>query len=289
MVLSHSDDTQQPKPSDAVRTSELEPKCQNLCEQITKSYKGKDTGGKATIAVVEFSDLSGGVTDFGRLLSEELITKMFATGKYKVIERLLLNKAIEEHKLQLQGLVDPKSAKELGKILGVDAIVSGTIADLGDSLRVNARVISTETGEVLSVAAATIVKDDAITGLTTSSGNPKRTARGGSRPQAKGQPVQLPFREDFLQYEVGDETDWGAGGKVRTGADNRRWLLPAGNGQIAVGRNVQLPENAYIEIDYDAKKLENKNGIEKVLSGISLVDETGGKVPDRTDNRTRKQ
>ncbi len=70
----------------------------------------------------------------------------------------------------MQGLIDPKSAKELGKILGVDAIVSGTIADVGDSLRVNARLISTETGEVLSVAAATIVKDDAVKKILTKAG-----------------------------------------------------------------------------------------------------------------------
>jgi TolB-like protein len=151
--------------------SELELNCQDLCEAITAGYKGKDEGAKATIAVVEFSDLSGGVNDFGRLLSEELITKLFSTGKYKVIERLLLNKAIAEHKLQLQGLIDPKSAKELGKILGVDAIVSGTIADLRGSLRVNARLISAETGEVFSVAAATIIKDDDIMGLLSGDGS----------------------------------------------------------------------------------------------------------------------
>ena len=63
--------------------------------------------------------------------------------------------------------------------------------------------------------------------------------------------------------------------KVRTGARQQAMVAACGNGQIAVGQDVQLPENAYIEIDYDAEKLENKNGVEKVLRGISLVDETG--------------
>jgi hypothetical protein len=45
------------------------------------------------------------------------------------------------------------------------AIVSGTIADLGSTLRINCRLISTETGEVLSVAATTIVKDDGVSRL----------------------------------------------------------------------------------------------------------------------------
>jgi TolB-like protein len=267
------------KPSGGDETSEFLVKSQQLSEEIAKRYKGKETGGKAKIAVVEFSDLSGGVTEFGRLLSEELITKLSDAGSYTLVERLLLNKAIEEHKLQLQGLIDPKSAKELGKILGVDAIVSGTIADMGGSLRVNARLISTETGEVLCGAAVSIIKDDSIGGLMTGNGKSARTVPGGSssslHPEA--QPVQLPFREDFSGYEIGDETDWGPGGKVRTGTDGRRWLVPSGNGQIAVGRDVRLPVNAYIEFDYEARQLESKDVGEKALSGISLVDETGAR------------
>jgi TolB-like protein len=272
-------DTLQPEARSGDETSELEVKCQRLCEYLTKGYKGKDVGGKATIAVVEFSDLAGGVTEFGRLLSEELITKLFATGRYKVVERLLLNKAIAEHNLQLQGLIDPKSAKELGKILGVDAIVSGTIADQGDSLRVNARLISTETAEVLSVAAVTIIKDDAVTKLLKQQGRQDTVAgtEQTSAPPTERQPVQLPFHEDFSGYEDGKETAWGPGGKVRIGADGRRWLMASESGQKTVGRDVRLPDNAYLEIDYDARKLESREGTEKVLSCISLVDETGAK------------
>ena len=168
-------------PSDSGETSELLVKCQQLSQEIAKRYRGRAAGGKAKVAVVEFSDLSGGVTEFGRLLSEELITKLSNTGDYTVVERLLLNKAIAEHKLQLQGIIDPKSAKELGKILGVDAIISGTIADLGNSLRVNARVISTETGEVLSSAAVSVNKDDTIKGLLAkASGEPTTSGSDGS-------------------------------------------------------------------------------------------------------------
>ncbi len=64
-----AEDAPTTKPSEVGEKSELEIKCQYLCTEMTKGYKGKDAGGKATIAVVEFSDLSGGVTDFGRLLS----------------------------------------------------------------------------------------------------------------------------------------------------------------------------------------------------------------------------
>lgn len=119
-------------------------------------------GQKHKIAVVEFSDLAGHVTQLGMLLSEELITRLFKTDKFDVVERQLLTKIIEEQKLELTGIVDPLSAKELGKILGVDAIVSGTVTDLGESIKVNARLISTESGAIFSVAATEIGKDATV-------------------------------------------------------------------------------------------------------------------------------
>ncbi len=264
--------------------SELDQRSKELCEQITKSYSGKGGGKKPTLAVVEFSDLSGVVTNFGRLLSEELITKLFSTGNYEVIERLLLNKIIAEHKLQFQGIVDPKSAKELGKILGVDAIVSGTIADLGKSFRVNARVISTETGQVLSVAAATIAKDEATRVLL---GGQGVDPGGTDDPGIPYQPAKLPFREDFSNYKDDAPTDWGRGVKVRTGEDGRKWLVASAKGQHPVGRDVDLPANAFIEFDYGVEMLESKNrglhrddrhNMHKVLSGITLVDEAGPNI-----------
>jgi len=78
---------------------------------------------KTKIAVIEFSDLKGNKTEFGKLLSEELITRLFRTGKFEVVERTLLNKVIAEHELSFTGIVDPDSAMQLGKILGIDAIV----------------------------------------------------------------------------------------------------------------------------------------------------------------------
>ena len=65
----------------------------------------------------------------------------------EVIERSLLEKVLRELNLQSTGAVDEASAKEIGKILGVEAIVSGTLIDLGaKEVEVNARLIITQTG-----------------------------------------------------------------------------------------------------------------------------------------------
>jgi TolB-like protein len=150
-----------------------------LSQQIAGKMPAKQ---KTTVAVVEFTDLQGNVTDFGRFLAEELVTRLGNLEKFKVIERQLLTKIIAEQKLSLTGVVDPASAKQLGKILGVDAIVSGTVTNLAQSVRVNARLISTETGEVFATAAADIFKDESVTGLL-SAGN-------GANPPARSTPQQ---------------------------------------------------------------------------------------------------
>ena len=146
-----------------------EAKLQMLTNQIVISLSEKK---KAKIAIIEFSDLQGNINDFGRYLSEELITRLFLTNKFEVIERHMLNKVLKEHQLTLSGLIDTNSAQELGRLLGVDAVASGSISDLGNTVKVNARLISTETGEIFSVASVTFLKDEVITKLMNES-NPQ--------------------------------------------------------------------------------------------------------------------
>jgi TolB-like protein len=140
----------------------LNKRVDELSQQITVKMTVKQ---KTTIAVMEFTDLQGNTTDFGRFLAEELITRLIETEKFRIIERQLLNKIITEQKLSLTGIIDPASAKQLGKILGVDAIVAGTVTNLSQSLKVNARLISTQTGEIFAGASAEIFKDESVTGL----------------------------------------------------------------------------------------------------------------------------
>jgi len=140
-------------------TNNLDNSLSDLTKQITNSIT---EDGKKKIAVIEFSDLDGNVTQFGKYLAEELITRLFRTKKFEVVERQLLNKVLSEQKLGITGIIDDESAIAIGKILGVDAIVSGSITDLGTSLKVNARVISTEKGKVFGVAGTKIVKDETV-------------------------------------------------------------------------------------------------------------------------------
>jgi FlgO protein len=76
-----------------------------------------------------------------------------------------LNKVIKEHKLASTGLVSEESKKKLGEILGVDAKVTGTVVNIIESVKTNARLINVENGLVFAVAQESIQKTSLITSL----------------------------------------------------------------------------------------------------------------------------
>ncbi len=133
-----------------------------LTSQLIKSLSEEK---KSKIAIMEFPDLHGNTSELGKFIPEELTTRLFMTRRFAVVERSLLNKVLEEQNLGMTGLVDISSAARVGKMLGVDAIVTGTITDMGHALRINARVIATETAGVFAVSSVSIEKDKHIVGM----------------------------------------------------------------------------------------------------------------------------
>ena len=74
-----------------------------------------------------------------------------------VIEQSQLSKILSEAKLELTGVTESSGTQKIGKILGVDAIVTVTLDDLRcNRTMVNARLDSSATGEVLTAAAIQI-------------------------------------------------------------------------------------------------------------------------------------
>ena len=84
-----------------------------LSSAITKS-------GRKTVAVVDFTDLQGCVTEFGRFLAEEFsVALATGSGGFEVIDRTNLKTLLQEHKLAATGIIDPQTARKVGEIAGV--------------------------------------------------------------------------------------------------------------------------------------------------------------------------
>jgi len=134
----------------------LETALMDLTKQIAISVP---EGQKKKIAVIPLSNLDGTTTKLGQYLAEELTTRLCQTQRFKVIERQQLDKVISEQELGMTALIDPHTAASVCRILGADAIVSGSITEFSSSVKINARIIAAETGEIYGVAATEIFKD----------------------------------------------------------------------------------------------------------------------------------
>ncbi len=144
---------------------------------------------KKRIAVLDFDyatvrsstdAILGTSTDVGKGIADLLVTKLAQGGTYSVIERKQIDKVLAEQNFGAGGRVDEATAARIGRILGVDALILGSInifgrddsrrgqaggvsvpvPGLGGRLRlgqkkekavvgINFRMVSTETAEIL--------------------------------------------------------------------------------------------------------------------------------------------
>jgi curli biogenesis system outer membrane secretion channel CsgG len=73
----------------------------------------------------------GSNQDIGKGIADLLVDKLVSNGTYSVIERKMLDKVIAEQNFSNSDRADANSAAKIGKILGVDAIVIGSITQFG--------------------------------------------------------------------------------------------------------------------------------------------------------------
>lgn len=176
------------------QTQSLEQKLDELSNDISKELTD---GQKTTVAVAEFVDLNGKTSDFGKFLSEELVTRLFKTKKLKVVERQRLDKVIAEQKLSLTELIESSSAKRIGRILGVEAIVAGSISEIGSGFRVNARIINTESGELISASGITVPKDADVCSLIPCKSKSVLTSISGEKSDSQNKEIiKIPSKKE---------------------------------------------------------------------------------------------
>jgi curli biogenesis system outer membrane secretion channel CsgG len=94
---------------------------QEMEDQITQRVK-------KSIAVFDFSSPSN-FSDAGIIVANNLITYLFktASGDIKILERENLKSILEEMQLGQIGIVSSNSAKEMGRVYGIDVAIMGSV------------------------------------------------------------------------------------------------------------------------------------------------------------------
>ena len=109
---------------------------------------------KITLAVLYFENNS--VVDKDKMeplskgIADMLITELTKIKAFKVVERERLNDVIDELKLQQTGVFDQSTAQKIGKLLGAQTLLLGSFMNFfGEQIRVDLRIVETETGLTL--------------------------------------------------------------------------------------------------------------------------------------------
>jgi curli biogenesis system outer membrane secretion channel CsgG len=127
---------------------------------------------RVRVAVFDFENNSTWTwwgDNLGRAAADEITTQLVQTGKFTVLERDKLAAVLAEQDLGASGRVTPTTAAAVGKLLGVQLLLTGSITQfsiqrtsaafrgVGGSYsnaesRLDVRLVNTVTGEVMAVA-----------------------------------------------------------------------------------------------------------------------------------------
>ncbi|WP_164018506.1 FlgO family outer membrane protein [Pyxidicoccus trucidator] len=117
------------------------------------------------VAVMPFRNLNSEpeLDWLGRGMAETLVSDLRASGRLRVVEREQLAPLLAELTSREQGELSESTAARVGRMVGARTLVLGSFQRSGRQVRINARFISVETGEVLGTAKATGALDRIFT------------------------------------------------------------------------------------------------------------------------------
>lgn len=132
---------------------------------------------KPRIAVLEFENKAEAAWGWWRdrgaaAMQDVFVTELVKSGKFRVIDRERLDALMREKNLSLSGDVDPSTAVQAGRLLGVEYFLVGAVTEYGATetgahgrgvrglpgfragkktfvAAANARIINAETGEII--------------------------------------------------------------------------------------------------------------------------------------------
>ncbi len=261
-------------------------------------------GRKKRVAVFDFdygtvrtgtAALFGTDIDVGKGISDMLVTALVKDGTYSVIERKALDKILAEQNFSNSDRANPASAAKIGKLLGLDAIIVGSITQFGNETKstgvggaggglggfgiggfskkkskaivaLDARIVNIDTAEILAVAEGKGESKRESTSLTGGGGNWHGFGAGGVNFGSS----------DFQQTIIGEA--------VRLAVEQMSTGLIAGNSKleirtVVVEGLVAAVESGQVVLNVGAKtgiKVGDQLKIERVTREIK--DPATGKV-----------
>ncbi len=101
---------------------------------------------KPTAAVLDFEG-SGITAQEAQVLTQRLGSELVQTNALIMVERTQMSEIMEEQGFQQSGCTSAECAAEIGALLGVQKMITGSFGKIGNSYTIEARMFSVESGK----------------------------------------------------------------------------------------------------------------------------------------------
>lgn len=153
---------------------------------------------KTRVALTPFDGTNLNKITLSKVLPEMLSVELTMSGEFEVAERAQLDKVLKELEMsRSSGLMEPDSIKEIGKMLGVEGVIVGSLTELEKHVAISAKLIDAETGLVFSAAQVNLKKDAAVQEMLKKN---DLEAINGNVSVVESQLIEQ-FRSDFNLFE----------------------------------------------------------------------------------------
>lgn len=82
-------------------------------------------------------------------IQQMLLTELAQNPNLRIVERSQLKALLDEQGLVTAGRVDPRTAAQIGRLVGARYVITGAFMDLYGTFRLDGRIVDVETGEIL--------------------------------------------------------------------------------------------------------------------------------------------
>ena len=179
---------------------DFKPELKKLTDDLAVQIKSK---GPKRIAVANFVDLQGNITELGRYLAQQFSVNLIRS-QMDVVDRSRLDILMEENKMSSKGLLDPKNQAKLGELAGIDVIVTGTTSPFDNTVELTVSAIDVRKGTALAATDGTIPRTEAINALLRNQvGSGSTTGSNSSSPYMPASPGK---NQDPSEVLMGDRS-----------------------------------------------------------------------------------
>lgn len=140
--------------SDEVQFVNMSQVVDEMIEEAVLDLSSKDLD-IASIAVWRIKSHTAGLNV--EMIRQSLITRLVMVNEFKVLSRERLEELLLEQSLSLSGVIDEKSAVDIGHLIGVEAFMDGHVSLSDNRLVLSLKLVDTESGVI--VWAKTIERD----------------------------------------------------------------------------------------------------------------------------------